>query len=321
MGDNFRLKSWMDLTGKKGIKARGSSARHVARIFFATKEYTVPKDGEKVIQDLAVVYTYTAKTKKGLKGTIIGYADSQPSTSPDNQELSAKRAYWTFRKLSKLLASSSRVIVGNFDFDRDGRGDEAAQSDTKAQQGDANALAEYRRADIFISTSLQFERPPVPVIPPPDLSGVVKESRLTEWLDFYLKGNKKMINGLAIHAIGYVDGTDELTILYSFGCRSVKPPWWDKRETTDKSLKSLYPRIRANGADEALARKAILLLRDYWELVYWAEKIFDPGGSLAVWHKTKTAESYQTFILQGCYYIFIANKVRQLAAEIYRSTK
>ena len=156
MGKNT---SWQDITGAKGRRIRGSSARHVCSIFFETKKVNLTPFDLKVINALAVNYAYTARKKNGFEAYVIGFADQQPSQDPNNDELAADRAKYVARAFRKGLARESKIIQGRFDIE------ESSYGDNSHAESEYNL---YRRVDIRVVTPHMVEPPPPP--PGPDLS-------------------------------------------------------------------------------------------------------------------------------------------------------
>jgi len=170
--DDMQLKSTLNPSGKAHLYAN-----QVASIYFATKSYVPDQDDHKVLRLLAQEYLYTAQRKGGLKGKVIGHADIELSSNPDNEELSFQRARWTAaafkHQLVEAAAGTARVSQADLQFDVEGNGTGFCLGDPECK-GKVNpeALAQYRRADVLIFT----EKMPAPEISscPPGSGAAVK---------------------------------------------------------------------------------------------------------------------------------------------------
>jgi outer membrane protein OmpA-like peptidoglycan-associated protein len=97
-------------------------ANQVASIYFGTKSYVPDQDDHLVLKALAEEYQYTAQRKGGLKGKVIGHADVELSSAPDNQELSFQRARWTAAVFKFHLTDTFKVTSTDLQFETEGMG-------------------------------------------------------------------------------------------------------------------------------------------------------------------------------------------------------
>jgi outer membrane protein OmpA-like peptidoglycan-associated protein len=161
-----QLKSELHPAGKAHLYAD-----QVASVYFPTKKNVPDQDDHKVLKALAQEYVYTAQRKGGLKGKVIGHADVEMSTDPDNDELSFQRARWTAAAfkfhLVEAAADTGKVLADNLQFDVEGAGTGFCLGDPDCK-GKANpdALAQYRRADVMIFTEKATTDPEIPSCPP-----------------------------------------------------------------------------------------------------------------------------------------------------------
>ena len=144
---------------------------HVGSFFFKTKDSSLGPEEEVLLKELAVAYAGYARRniaqpggERGLKGEVVGYADPRRSSEPDNRKLSTERASYVVRRLVRMLAVESGLIEGNFDIAAK-TGGVAPLADEDGPELEANSLAPYRRADIYLEGG--FIAPPASPLPPP----------------------------------------------------------------------------------------------------------------------------------------------------------
>jgi outer membrane protein OmpA-like peptidoglycan-associated protein len=136
---------------------------HVGSIFFRTKDSSLGSEEEGLLEQLAKAYSAYARRniqnprgQKGLKGSVVGYADPRPSAEPDNEKLSSRRAEIVARRLTGHLARESNLINGDFDITV------TAGGALRADHDDAKSLASLRRVDIFLTGGVMAQPAPVP---------------------------------------------------------------------------------------------------------------------------------------------------------------
>jgi outer membrane protein OmpA-like peptidoglycan-associated protein len=164
--DPNQLKSELHPTGKAHLYAD-----QVASIYFGTKSYVPDQDDHKTLKALAEEYLYTARRRGELRGKVIGHADVEMSSDPDNQELSFQRARWTAAAFKSYIAAAA-LSPDNLQFETEGAGTGFCMGDPacKGKVG-PDALAQYRRADIIIFTE-KMPSPQVSSCPPASGAGV-----------------------------------------------------------------------------------------------------------------------------------------------------
>jgi len=166
--DPDQLKGELHPTGKAHLYAD-----QVASIYFGTKSYVPDKDDIAVLTALADEYLYTAQRQGGLKGKVIGHADVETSSDPDNQELSYQRARWTAALFKSFITDKSRLTAPDLQFDIEGAGTSFCLGDPKCKSKESkDALARYRRADIMIFTEKMTLAPRAVSCPPASGAGV-----------------------------------------------------------------------------------------------------------------------------------------------------
>jgi outer membrane protein OmpA-like peptidoglycan-associated protein len=144
--DKNQLKSELHPSGVAHLYAD-----QVASIYFGIKSYVPDQDDHKALKALAEEYRYTAQRLGGLKGVVIGHADIEASSDPDNQELSFQRARWTAAVLKTYLEEAARGSLTDFQFDVEGAGTRFCMGDPDCKaKARSEALAQYRRADVII---------------------------------------------------------------------------------------------------------------------------------------------------------------------------
>ena len=165
--DPNQLKSQLHPTGKAHLYAD-----QVASIYFGTKSYVPDQDDHKTLEALAQEYLYTTRRRGELRGKVIGHADVEMSSDPDNQELSLQRARWTAAALKSHVANAAALSPANLQFEIEGAGTGFCMGDP-ACKGKVlpDALAQYRRADIVIFTE-ETPSPQVSSCPPASGAGV-----------------------------------------------------------------------------------------------------------------------------------------------------
>ena len=165
--DPNQLKSKLHPSGKAHLYAN-----QVASIYFGTKSYVPDQDDHKVLKALAQEYQYTAQRQGGLRGKVIGHADVEASSDPDNQELSFQRARWTAAVFKFHVADGTSVTAANLQFETEGAGTGFCMGDPECKgKARPDALAQYRRADVLIFTE-KMPRPQVSSCPPASGAGV-----------------------------------------------------------------------------------------------------------------------------------------------------
>lgn len=165
--DPNQLKSTLHPSGKAHLYAD-----QVASIYFGTKSYVPDQDDHKVLKALAQEYQYTAQRQGGLRGKVIGHADVEASSDPDNQELSFQRARWTAAVFKSYVADAASVTAANLQFEIEGAGTGFCMGDPKCKgKVTPDAMAQYRRADVMIFTE-KMPRPQVSSCPPASGAGV-----------------------------------------------------------------------------------------------------------------------------------------------------
>lgn len=148
VNDPDQLKSELHPTGTAHLYAD-----QVASIYFGTKSYVPDQDDHRVLRALADEYLYTAQRQGGLRGKVIGHADVESSSDPDNQELSFQRARWTAAVFKSLLAEAAKVPPANLLFETEGAGTGFCMGDPQCKERiRPETLARYRRADVMIFT-------------------------------------------------------------------------------------------------------------------------------------------------------------------------
>ncbi|NNF06664.1 MAG: hypothetical protein HKN21_07880 [Candidatus Eisenbacteria bacterium] len=312
MVKTLRLESWLDFGGGKGIKRRGSRARHVASLYFYNKDVNLRNQDKVVLDQLGKLLAYTATVKGGLSASVVGHADIRPSTKPTNDALSHQRALYTRREFQRALVKNSKLIVGAFDVGLSANGTADCQLDRKAVKGDEQALAKYRRADVWIAAVLK-EKPNETERPtPPDLA---RFTFAHEWMKLIKAGDKKTLHMLGRQALTIFHWTRYRGQAVSFHKQPpIKPPWWDSREGL------LFD---SRGRSEKVQR-AMLFVRDVNEMGYWGDKLFsaDPPGLLVREVKMRGGVAFYTDLrLRETtraigYYKFIRREVHRVALEI-----
>ncbi len=165
--DPNQLKSELHPTGKAH-----QYADQVASIYFGTKSYVPDQDDFKVLKALAQEYQYTAQRQGGLRGKVIGHADVESSSDPDNQELSFQRARWTAAAFKSYLVEAAKVSADNLQFDTEGAGTGFCMGDPACKgKAHPDALGQYRRADVMIFTE-KMPSPQASSCPPASGAGV-----------------------------------------------------------------------------------------------------------------------------------------------------
>ena len=304
---DLQLDSWGDLNSPQAIVIRGMHSRHVASIYFRTKEVNLDPSDHKILRKVAKLFAYAARKKKGIQGSVVGYADSVSSKSPNNQSLSYDRARFTARHLQRAIAAESRVTVGHIDISVDGNGDEAAKRDVAARNGDEKALARYRRVDVFIRTRHAAAPPPKIHHRPPDLKDL-PDFGDPKLMRPAMNGHERsMVFHLALVIASQVSQASRPEILFWSGIRQrVKPPWWDHR------FNYLHD---AHGKSKKV-QEFMLLVRDYREMLYWEDRLFDvdKGGSYYKWMARQGPKP----INEAGHYLYIADHVGREAVRLHK---
>jgi len=159
--DPNQLESELHPTGKAHLYAD-----QVASIYFGTKSYVPDQDDHKALKALAQEYLYTARRRGELRGKVIGHADVEMSSDPDNQELSFQRARWTAAAFKSHVADAAALSPANLHFETEGAGTGFCMGDPECKgKVRPDALAQYRRADIMIFTQ-KMPSPQVSSCPP-----------------------------------------------------------------------------------------------------------------------------------------------------------
>jgi outer membrane protein OmpA-like peptidoglycan-associated protein len=165
--DPNQLKSELHPTGKVHL-----FADQVASIYFGTKSYVPDQDDHKILNALAKEYQYMLERKGGLRGKVIGHADVELSSNPDNQELSFQRARWTAAALKFHLTELTKGTATNLQFETEGNGTGYCMGDPDCKsKRRPDTLALYRRADIMIFTE-KMPSPSLVACPPVSGAGV-----------------------------------------------------------------------------------------------------------------------------------------------------
>lgn len=165
--DPNQLKSELHPSGKAHLYAD-----QVASIYFGTKSYVPDQDDHKVLEALTQEYQYTAQRRGELRGKVIGHADVELSSDPDNQELSFQRARWTAAAFKSYVADAANVRLANLQFETEGAGMGFCMGDPECKgKVRPEALAQYRRADVLIFTG-KMPSPQVSSCPPASGAGV-----------------------------------------------------------------------------------------------------------------------------------------------------
>jgi outer membrane protein OmpA-like peptidoglycan-associated protein len=165
--DPYQLKSELHPTGKARL-----FADQVASLYFGTKSYVPDPDDYRVLKALAAEYQYTAQRKGGLKGKVIGHADVELSSDPDNQELSFQRARWTALVFQSNILDAVNVAPFDFQFEIEGMGTRFCMGDPDCRgKVRPEALAQYRRADVLVFTEKMLS-PQIVTCPPVSGAGV-----------------------------------------------------------------------------------------------------------------------------------------------------
>lgn len=305
--DDIKLRGWMDLSGR-----RGGTPHLVASIYFRTKDYVPESEDNAVLHALAKAYLYTAQKKGGLRGLITGHADVRASSAPNNMTLSRYRAFWVRQSLQRHLERLTGIEGGYFDLKIRGEGTVGCERDPMCRsRAIPYALAVYRRADIYIYDARipkpESEPQPKPTVP----SGVQRTPTVHDWaIPLILKGHKKTIKALVANILGDMEGLAEAQAMNLEGLgvvHRVKPPWWDGRMET----------IPAALGRPELVKKALLLVRDYREFVYWDGKVHHPNGSMQRWIRDKSKENWEILAREGGYWRFIRYQLMKEARKVY----
>ena len=165
--DPDQLKSELHPAGKAHLYAD-----QVASIYFGTKSFVPDQDDHKVLEALAKEYQYTAQRQGGLRGKVVGHADVESSSDPDNQELSFQRARWTAAVFKSYVADAAKVPAANLQFETEGAGTGFCMGDRECKEKvRPDALAQYRRADVIIFTE-RVPSPQASSCPPASGAGV-----------------------------------------------------------------------------------------------------------------------------------------------------
>ena len=299
---DIKLRSWMD------------PFKNVASIYFTTKSYIPDTNDKVVIKSLAEAYQYTAKQNRGLKGAVIGHADIRPSQNPDNTTLSQDRAFWVARSLTKYLMQLTGIEAGYFDLEIRGEGVAECRNDPECEsKADLDALAAYRRADIFIYSVKVAKPKPEPKPPaPPKLSENPHD--FDSWLPDIRKGDKRKIMYLArtileaTSSMNFLSDVLSYEQLFSGELPQRKPAWWDSRANQIPDFNK-FPE---------LVKKALLLHRDYKELDYWCEKVSGVYGSYARYGENRTKENLEILMKEAGYFQFIFYSVLDLGKEVHK---
>lgn len=311
---DFQLDSWGDLNSSQAIVIRGMRSKHVASVFFRTKEVNLDPDDHKILLKVAKLFAYATKKNKGLQGSVVGHADSVSSKSPNNQLLSYDRARFTARQLQRAIAAESRVIVGHIELSVDGNGDAAAKRDSAAQQGDKKTLAKYRRVDIFIRTGHAAALPPKVHHRPPnlkDLPPFADVGSVKDVMKLALNGDERSMVGLfraMIAHLAYGGSSRSEVLFWSTIRKRIKPPWWDDR----------FNYLHGAHGKSKKVQEFMLLVRDYREMSYWEDQLFDmdKGGSYLKWMAGQGPKS--TAVTEGGYYLYISDHVNSEAVRLHK---
>lgn len=164
--DPKQLRSELHPTGKALLYAD-----QVASIYFGTKSYVPDQDDHTTLKALAQEYLYTAQRRGELRGKVIGHADVEVSSDPDNQELSFQRARWAAAVLKSYLAGAV-LSPDHLHFETEGAGAGFCLGDPACKgKVRSDALARYRRADVIIYTE-RMPSPQTVSCPPASGAGV-----------------------------------------------------------------------------------------------------------------------------------------------------
>ncbi len=262
---------------------------HVGSIFFCTKDASVDGRDRELLGELATAYARYATRDNGahggdgLRGRVVGFADPRPSRGPDNAQLSQARAAHVWTALAGALDAAD-VATGYYPFDREGAGAAPGAPTTDEATLEGNALAPFRRADIFVRGKADAGGPasgarlaPREVEPqPPDYSAAVHG--LDRWAELVEQGHMPTINGIAslviTHVVGW-SGANVKQTLKTIGVTPEKPPWWDSRAAGLPNQRIVGRQALRSADDQRkalLIGKAQLLARDFREYGTYAER-------------------------------------------------
>ena len=272
----------------------GEGAAHVGAVYFRTKDHAIDEADRVHLDQLAKRYAAAAKHGGGrpavpaLTGRVVGYADPRRTSKPDNDELSRRRADTVATALAWAFVVETGLEVGRFGFERVGAGVAPGVPAAADAVAEGNALAPYRRADIFLdgrasepapAVAVPMVREAVPGVAPPDFGARVHG--YDRWKRYIEQGHHGIINGVAAQALGHLmgNGGDYRALgLTSLGVPSTKPPWWDSRakELPHQDGHRSFGRSVKNNAKQArdarLIGKALLLVRDFKEIAFYIEE-------------------------------------------------
>jgi outer membrane protein OmpA-like peptidoglycan-associated protein len=192
----------------------------VGTIYFRTKESFTDAQDEAALRQLAKAYgPWAARNagkkgaERGLRGTIVGYADPRPSVEPDNDRLSSARADIVERRLNRFLVeetASSGLIPRDFDFDKRAGG--VAPSDPETAGAEEMSLGWQRRAEIYIVGQAAEPEPPQQDAPqPPPEPQKFPDDNWQRWVPYIQKGDRRITGDVARMVLAYTAGWGKLT--------------------------------------------------------------------------------------------------------------
>ena len=87
----------------------------------------------------------------------------------------------------------------------------------------------------------------------------------------------------------------------------LEPPWWSTRRST-------APREYASASETG--RRALMLLRDYKEWLYWEQRIFRPGGTYYRFMDSRTDQNIALLQREAGFFLFINDHLGDEATEL-----
>jgi outer membrane protein OmpA-like peptidoglycan-associated protein len=322
-------------------KAAATTPVQVGSVFFHTREYVLDDDDQLVLRQLARAYAPWAKRNLGtpgaplgLHGNVIGYADPRTSVEPNNQQLSEKRAFWTAIRVAGALAAETGLDVGYFVISHAGAG--IAPKEDAGDAGLEDPLPHQRRADIFLDGQAgdvepSGAAPPVatddPAVRPPSLAGWVNTWDL--FAPELRAGNVEVIRGLSNlmlarlaenPTVEYLANTPPATLFTKHPIANIvpiKPPWWDGRTS-----QIAIGQGRGAGARKGLPYQALLLVRDYKELMFYQETEFSAAGGAYATLMTECRKDHADLAVIAdahqklAYLLFMMNETSDLALKV-----
>jgi len=141
----------------KDVKG-GPREIHVASFFFATKQWQLDSNDRTTLKALAASCKSRVRLSGKLVGRVVGHADFRKSSSPTNQQLAKSRANEVWSLFSQAIEKGEARKIDKAKFVMTGLGDAESRRDPKCtRQGDESALANYRRADLYLTIAAHKE--------------------------------------------------------------------------------------------------------------------------------------------------------------------